>query len=206
MRQRKAYAMNRNKGRRYKHKKSHKNSEPSTPHPSLWFLPPINLSSCQSHQSHHWAPHTWQTGPSSPPWTPCDGRWVIQYPFVLWILDDVWGMEIGLAETTMLVTIGKLLQQMWISVDNNIHILWLTSFLGKLSGASHLDFNYQDESLRCRCLLRGLPLVRWHGSIPVAAPLVFDALLAFLAAFLYDTHGSSHGGTSIALKIPMSLV
>jgi len=71
---------------------------------------------------------------------------------------------------------------------------------------SHLDFDYWDESLRCRCLLRGLPFVHQRGSVPVAAPLVFDALLAFLATFLYNAHGSGHGGTSIALKIPMSLV
>ena len=45
-------------------------SKLSTPHPSLQFLPPIDLSSCQSHklhQLHHRAPHAWQTGPSSPP-------------------------------------------------------------------------------------------------------------------------------------------
>jgi len=106
----------------------------------------------------------------------------------------------------MLATIGKLLQQMRISVDKNIHILQLTSFLGKLSGVSHLDFDYWDESLQCRCLLRGFSLVRRHGSGPVAAPLVFDALLAFLSAFLYDAHGSGHGGTSIAPKVPTSLV
>jgi len=91
-------------------------------------------------------------------------------------------------------------------VDNNIHILRLTSFLSKLSGASRLNFDYWDKSLQCGCLLRGLPLVHRCGSVPVAAPLVFDALLAFLATFLYDAHGSGHGGTSIALKIPTSLV
>jgi len=115
-------------------------------------------------------------------------------------------MEIGLAEMMMLAMIGKLLQQMRISADNNIHILQLTSFLGKLSGASHLDFNYQDKSLWCGCLLRCLPLVRRIGPGPVTPTLVLDALLAFLAAFLYNAHGSSHGGTSIALKVTKSLV
>jgi len=78
--------------------------------------------------------------------------------------------------------------------------------LCKLSGASRLNFDYRDESLRCGYLLRRLPLVRRRGSVPVAAPLIFNALLAFLAAFLYDAHGSGHGSTSIALKIPTSLV
>jgi len=91
-------------------------------------------------------------------------------------------------------------------VDNNIHILQLTSFLGKLSGASHLDFNYWDGSLQCGCLLRYLPLVCRIGPGPVTPMLVLDALLAFLSAFLYDAHGSGHGGTSIALKVTKLLV
>ena len=57
MRQGKTYPTNRNEGGRYKHKESHENSEPSTLHPSLRFLPPIDLASYQSRQSHCQAPH-----------------------------------------------------------------------------------------------------------------------------------------------------
>jgi len=57
MRQGKTYLTNRNEGGRYKHKELHENSEPSTLHPSLRFLPPIDLAFYQSCQWHRQAPH-----------------------------------------------------------------------------------------------------------------------------------------------------